>query len=85
MSFRFGHRFIVPDMKRFVTTRAVSKKNSNIGFGNLPANGAAFTGCFPAASSCGEHGHVGVVGWMKISACRRFSSEKMGSKSESPR
>lgn len=48
---------MVPLMKRFETTRAVSKKKSSIGVGNFPANGVAFTGFSPAAIASGEQGH----------------------------
>lgn len=63
---------MVPLMKRLVTTRAVSKKNSSMGLGYLEASGVAFVGCWGLVGEeekeGGEQGQVGVVGWMKIVA-----------------
>ena len=75
-----GQREMVPEVKRLIIARAVSKKNSNMGLGNWES-GAATVGP-PWLSHAAMQG---VVGWMNTLALRRCSSSKMGSNVLSPR
>ena len=75
MNVMFGQRAMVPEIKRLITERAVSNKNSHIGLGY----------CGSGAAGVGPWLIHGVVGWIKTFALRLFSSLKIGSKVLSPR
>jgi len=79
MNVMSGQRASVPETKRLITARAVSKRYSNMGLGYCVRGVALIV---PWPSQAGMHG---AVGWMKIFAFRRFSSSKMGSNILSPR